>query len=255
MQTEDRSATLARQLLGARQERQPIPSRPWEGALANTAEAYAVQDAVIAALDGSASPARYWKSGGSSRETVLTHAPLPACGVRSAPIDFADLPFNTIGIEAEIALRLASDVTPEQARGIDGDRARPLIDAMAASIEIVDSRWAEGGRAPALLRLADLQSHGALALGAWQPFAARDWPTQRCRVTIGEASTAFVGTHALGDPCWLLPQWLRHATRHGATLPAGTVVTTGTWCGLMPAARGDLLTVAFDGIGELSVRL
>jgi 2-keto-4-pentenoate hydratase len=127
---------------------------------------------------------------------------------------------------------------------------------MAVSIEVVDSRWAEGLQAPALAKLADLQSHGALVLGAWVPFdAARDWSRQRCTVAIGLAQPqVFTGTHAMGDPAWVLPAWLRHATRGGVTLPAGTVVTTGTWCGLPLAAPGDLVQVAFDGIGAARVQ-
>jgi 2-keto-4-pentenoate hydratase len=74
-------------------------------------------------------------------------------------------------------------------------------------------------------------------------------------VRIGDSSNRFVGTHSLGHPAWLLPTWLKHATRDGATVPAGTVVTTGTWCGLLAAAAGDLVQVTFEGIGEASVQL
>ena len=38
----------------------------------------------------------------------------------------------------------------------------------------------------------------------------------------------------------LLPTWLRHATRHGGTVPA---VTTGTWCGMLAVQRGELVQV------------
>jgi 2-keto-4-pentenoate hydratase len=127
---------------------------------------------------------------------------------------------------------------------------------MAVSIEIVDSRWQQAREAPALLRLADLQSHGALVLGEWQPFSQRDWSRQACEVRIGDsAPRTFQGTHSLGDPAWLLPTWLRHASRHGATVPKGTVVTTGTWCGLLEARQGDLVQVRFEGVGEASVQL
>jgi 2-keto-4-pentenoate hydratase len=75
-------------------------------------------------------------------------------------------------------------------------------------------------------------------------------------VRIGsQAVQRFRGTHAMADPCHVLPAWLRHATRHGAVLQAGTVVTTGTWCGLLPAEAGDMVEVAFDGIGLATVRL
>lgn len=63
------------------------------------------------------------------------------------------------------------------------------------------------------------------------------------------------GSHSLADPAWLLPQWLSHATRNGQTLPAGSVVTTGTWVGILEARAGDLVTARFDGIGEASVQL
>jgi 2-keto-4-pentenoate hydratase len=95
------------------------------------------------------------------------------------------------------------------------------------SIEIVDSRWQQGVEAPALLKLADLQSHGALVLGDWLPFAPRDWTAQSCTVRIGSgAAQEFRGTHSMADPAWVLSAWLRHATRDGATVPAGPVVTT-----------------------------
>ncbi len=56
---------------------------------------------------------------------------------------------------------------------------------MAVSIEVVDSRWRQYTDAPALLKLADLQAHGALVLGEWIPYQARDWASQRCHVRIG----------------------------------------------------------------------
>ena len=134
--------------------------------------------------------------------------------------------------------------------------ALALIDAMAVSIELVDSRWAPAAAATPMAKLADLSSHGALALGPWQAYAPRDWPAQTCTVHIGQnAPVRFTGTHSLDDPAWLLPAWLRHLTRHGERVPCGTVVTTGTWCGLLSAAPGDLVRVDFEGIGEASVLL
>lgn len=234
-----------------------LSAQPWGPALADAAAAYAVQEQLAQAMGWfGAGPARHWKSGGPHREAVLTHAPLPPAGVRTSPAQFADLPLHNIGIEAEIALRLGRDVTPAEASALQVADAPAYVDAMAVSIEIVDSRWDEAGGAPALLRLADLQSHGALALGGWVPYAARDWAAQPCEVRIGtQAPVVRHGTHPLGDPAWLLPAWLRHATRGGATVFAGTVVTTGSWVGLLPALRGDSVFVAFDGIGSATARL
>lgn len=254
-----RDATaLVQALAAARLHHALLPAGDWSGALQNADDAYAVQDGVAAALGwfGHAAP-RYWKSGGPSLATPLTHAPLPPAAVRASPASFADLQLHAPAIEAEIALRLAVDVDASRAAGLAASEVDTLVDAMTVSIEVVDSRWREGMQgAPALLRLADLQSHGALALGAWVPYARRPWSAQRCEVRIGsQAPVERVGTHSLADPVAVLPQWLRHATRGAATVPAGTVVTTGTWVGVLSAARGDEVTVAFDGIGSATLRL
>lgn len=224
--------------------------------LADAATAYAVQDGVAAALGwfGDAPP-RHWKSGAASLDTLATHAPLPPAGVWASPADARRGPWRLRGIEAEVALRLGRDVDAALAAGLELAACAALVDAMAVAIEIVESRWTEGVAAPALARLADLQSHGALVLGAWRPFAGRDWSVQACSVQIGtQAPQAFRGSHSLGDPLRVLPAWLRHATAGGRALPAGTVVTTGTWCGLLRAQPGDRVVVRFDGLGEAAVQ-
>lgn len=219
--------------------------------------AYAVQEEVAQAHGWfTAGFPRYWKSGGPSREAELTHAALPPLGVWNSPAVAGDWPFNFRGIESEIALRLKCDVGPGLASTLDHQQAQALIDCMCVSIEIVDSRWIEKLEAPVCAKLADLQSHGALVLGAWVPFEARDWREQVCHTHIGKQLPAeHRGGHTLSDPSFVLPAWLRHATRHGQTVPAGTVVTTGSWVGILHAAQGDLVTVEFPGIGGASVQL
>ncbi|MFP5406258.1 MAG: fumarylacetoacetate hydrolase family protein [Gammaproteobacteria bacterium] len=253
----EQTRALAEALVAARREQETLLAADWQSALADAVAAYAVQASAADAFgwcpDG---VARNWKSGGPSRDIELTHAPLPPEGVMTSPADFSSWSFHAPFVEAEIALRLGRDVTPEAAAQLDPANAAEWVDAMCVSIEIVDSRWAEGAQAPALLRLADLQSHGALALGNWLSYAPRDWATQQCEVRIGQqAPQVFTGTYSLGDPTWLLPVWLRHATRAGATVPSGTVVTTGSWVGMLPAQKGDAVSVRFEGIGEARLQL
>lgn len=256
--TPDATVTaLAQALVAARRQHRQLAAAEWAQALQSPAQAYAVQDVVAADLAWFLlAPPAHWKSGGPSRDAVLTHAPLPPAGVRASPAPLDDWPMHGRAIEAEIALRLAIDVSPADAAGLQPEAVDALIDAMTVSIEVCDSRWHEGAQAPALLRLADLQSHAALSLGEWVPYARRDWMTQRCAVRIGaQPVLERTGTHALADPAWLLPQWLRHATRHGDTVAAGTVVTTGTWVGMLPAQAGDAVQVEFAGIGAASLKL
>jgi 2-keto-4-pentenoate hydratase len=242
-------------LLAARRDRQPLATGPHASALSEAAEAYAVQDALVSSL--AAQPKgvpRHWKTGGLGREGLYPHAPLPAEGVWSSPADARGWHFNICLVEAEIALRLGRDVTPSQAAAATLADALEWVDAMTVSIELVDSRWT--GDVPPLLKLADLQAHGALVLGPWMPFAARDWAAQACNVRIGgKLPVDKRGTHPLGDPAAPLPGWLRHVTRNGATVPARTLVTTGSWCGMLATAPGDHVLVRFDGIGEASVQL
>lgn len=249
--------TLVPALLAAWRGGPAADDRALAAALATPDDAYAAQEALVAALDGAgAGPSVHWKSGGPSREAPLTHAPLPAGGVRPSGGTLDGVHLRHRWIEAEIALRLGRAVGPQEAAALDAAGAVALVEAMAVSIEVVDSRWQSARQAPALLRLADLQSHGALVLGAFVPWAPRDWAAQVCRVRIGGADwQAFTGTHTLGDPAWLLPQWLRHATRNGRAVPAGAVVTTGTWCGLLEAHPGERVEVEFPGIGRAAVQL
>jgi 2-keto-4-pentenoate hydratase len=244
-------------LLRARRDRNAADATPLASALQSADDAYAVQEMVAREMGWfGGAPPMHWKSGAASRSTPQTHAALPVAGVWSSPAQAGSWPFRMRGIEAEIAFRVRRSVDTALAATLDLESATALVDAMAVSIEIVNSRWLQGVDAPALLRLADLQSHGALVLGEWVPFALRDWSAQPCRVSIGSSPPAdWRGSHACVDPAWVLAGWLRHATRDGQAVPAGTVVTTGTWVGLLHAQPGDEVSVTFDGIGRANVQL
>ncbi|MCV2368045.1 fumarylacetoacetate hydrolase family protein [Roseateles oligotrophus] len=234
-----------------------ISAADWPDCVPNGEAAYAIQQSVAQGL-GWLEPGRpqYWKSGGASRQVSLTHAPLSPTGVRQSPADFSDLQLTSPGIEAEIALRIGSEVTPEQAAGLSIEGARDLVDAMTVSVELVSSRWQEAGAAPALLRQADFLSHGALALGDWQPFKPRDWWAQACELRVNDGPVLRgVGGHTLDDPAWGLSAWLRHVTREGRSLPAGSVVTTGAWLSQAGLQPGDRASVGFAGLGSVTVQL
>lgn len=244
-------------LVSARERHEPCDQVILEGALATDADSYCVQKQVAQQMGWLASSsARYWKSGGPSRGAGITHALLPESGVWESP---AVLPASTFfhpEIEAEIALRLANDVTREAALALEPGHADHLISAMTVSIEVVDSRWLQGRSVPKIYSLADMQSHGALVLGQWLPYQRRDWSAQTCSVKIGpHKAVIFTGTHPLQDPAWGLAHWLRHATEQFGTVPAGSVVTTGSWCGLLPVTAGQGVIVEFAGVGEASLLL
>ena len=248
------AAAAEQALVQARQTRRPATAA--RVPIPDAETAYDVQDSVARRFGWLRDGPAQWKSGGASRAALQTHALLPPEGVWSSPAVADAWPFHLRGIEAEVALRIGRAVDTVTAAGMNLAAATALIDAMCVSIEIVDSRWAEGLDAAPLSKLADLQSHGALVLGDWVPFAPRDWAAQVCRVTIGaQPVVEYRGTHSMADPAYVLPAWLRHATRGGRHVQAGTVVTTGTWCGLLHAAAGNCVRAEFPGIGHATVQL
>ena len=98
------AAALTQALVGARRQHALVSAAEWAQTLQTAAEAYAVQDAVASELAWfSFAPPGHWKSGGPSRDAVLTHAPLPPGGVRASGAAFDDWPMHSRAIEAEIA--------------------------------------------------------------------------------------------------------------------------------------------------------
>lgn len=227
---------LIEQLAACHRSGARLKAAEWSGVVRHEADAYAVQEGVAAALGW---PLDRWKSGGASPQGPFSHSPVsPRIG------------HHLLGIEAEVAVRIGRSVTPEDAQG-------PLphaADAMCVAVELVASRWAEGLAAPDLLRMADHQSNAGLLLAEWQPYRPLDWARLEWRLMQpGQPDLLRRGGHSLSDPAAVLPAWLRHATRTGRTIEAGTVVTTGAWGGLHAiqgeAARGRL---SIEGLGELS---
>lgn len=243
---------LIQALTQARLSGQTLCAADWVDAVCNEREAYAVQEGVAVALGWMPEGlARYWKSGGATRSGPFSHAPLDPAGIHAI-----SKTWPLLGVEAEVALRLGREVSPAQALAMRAEEAGDWVDAMAVSVELVASRWREGLAAPELLRMADHQSHAALCLGEWQAHAPRDWPAQRCRLRIGaQAPLLRSGGHSLGDPTLVLPAWLRHLSRSGLSVPAGTVVTTGSWVGCLPVQTGEQVELVFDGLGQLTIVL
>lgn len=252
---------IVQSLLRAHQGGPAADEQAAQARITSLEQAYAMQERLYAALGHPTGVPCYWKSGGPTRSDPMRHAPLPVAGVQPSGTRLDGLPpgpyLRHRWLEAEIALRLGQAVTPDAAQRLTPQDAPALVDALCVSIEVVDTRWAAGRAAPPLLKLADLQVHGALVLGdfvPYAPFRSHDWARQECQVRIGAMTHVFRGSLGVGDPTWVLPDWLRHLSRHGATVPAGTVVSTGTWCGLLDATAGDEVSAEFPGIGVTTLR-
>ena len=249
---------IAAALIAARRSGIAADETPWKDTPLSPDDAYALQERIGAELGWAVDPdaAGTWKGGGPTTSSVATFAQLPAAWVRPSPGRFDVKDFHKLGIEIEVAFRLARDVTAVDLAARAVHEPAALFDAMAVSIELVDFRWKGEAQAPAILRLVDVQSNGALVLGEWVPIRPVDWAEQVARLRIdGKEVGRYQGAHPCGDPMWMAPQWLQHAVARHDRLAAGSVLTTGSWCGMVWLEGPAEVHAAFDGIGEALLTL
>lgn len=258
--------SLALSLAAARRSHTPLDATGWAEVVPDIATAYAVQDAVAITLGWFPDPVpQYWKGGAPNTSTPANYSPLPPDGVQPSP---ATRPWSSHfmrAIEAEVAVRVGTSVSAEQAASITVANLGDVLDGLAVSIELVDSRWQQVTDVAPLLRTADMQVHGTLTLGSWQPFTARSesaWAAQTCEVYVDGkthgpqgGSGFYTGSHPTVDPLWVVPLWLRHVAERFGNVPAGSVITTGSWCGLLKLSAPGTVRTVFPGIGEASLTL
>src|SRR5919205_2262178 len=77
------------------------------------AAVYRIQDALFARLAAGARP-RAWKVGGPSADAEPTIAPILPARLLASPATVSARDFHVIGIEAEVAFRLARDAADER---------------------------------------------------------------------------------------------------------------------------------------------
>ncbi|MFD0667192.1 2-keto-4-pentenoate hydratase [Ramlibacter sp. MAHUQ-53] len=243
----------------------PLPiadalARAWQGAdrlanaevpVADAAQAYAVQDQLIARLG----PVAGWKVGAANDQAEPNCAPLPASVVVSQGTPVAVPARSLRGMELEVAVRLGADLLPGDAL-LPPEAIAAAIDAVMPALEIVDTRLAEGRNAPVPAKLADLQSHGALVLGApvKADLRAIDLRTLRTQLWFdGQCVADTTGGHVAPDVMRLIAWLARHAQARGLPLRAGQVITTGTCTGLILAPAGARVEGEVAGLGRVAL--
>jgi len=226
---------------------------PTGGLPATAAEAYAVQDSVLAHLGGGIGG---WKVGAPNAETEPNCGPLPASGVHASGAVLPAARFAARWVELEAALRVGRLLEVRQDMPTPTELAG-FFDAVVPTLECVESRLAAGREAPVPLRLADLQSHGALVVGEPAPLApsALDLRTLQATLKFGDAEAARTTGGNPAQDVWRLVGWLaRHCTERGVPLSPGQIVTTGSCTGLLAAPLDTDVVGAIEGLGEVRLR-
>lgn len=241
------SDRLSERLMRARSDNEPAG---WEDLAAlSLEEAVRVQWKVVAGLGAVGA----WKIGIKGDTERSTHAPLPASLIFASGAVLSGPQWQLRGIEAEVAIRLGRDLGPE-----DADEATLLaaVDAMLPVIEVVETRLSSWEAAPAALKLADLQSFGALILGeARPPVADFDPRLVQARVCIdGHVVADCIG----GNPAGSIATLLRLLVRQTADAPrgprAGDVVTTGSCTGMHFAPCGSHVRATLATLGDVELQ-
>lgn len=250
MNSIDRVAIAAGLLLDARATRTRLASLPAQATPQSVDEAYAIQDAIVAATG----PIAAWKVGAKSPRDEPQCAPICAAWVHRSPARFATGSFGLNGIEAELAFTLARDLPPRDAR-YTTDEIAASIASVHPVIEVVESRFVDFNGVDALSRLADFVSHGALVVGpAITVPEAFDVQQQAVELDIdGAATLCDRGSNPAGDPFRLVAWLANHAAARCGGLTEGMIVTTGSWTGLAIAPQGASVRARFPGIGEARI--
>jgi 2-keto-4-pentenoate hydratase len=244
-------AAAARRLLAARKGAALVPGA--EILPPDAAGAYAVQHATMAALGTIGG----WKVGAKGPELEPGCAPLPATGMLDTGTSLLGPPWRMRGIEVEMAVRLRKDLIPTSGEPSTA-AVRDAIGGVLAVIEVVESRLADWRDSAPLAQMADLQSHGALIVGA--PLAQvspGDFDLRSAEAYLafdGQPVASTRGANPAGD-VWRLLAWLAwHCAQRGHPLRAGQIITTGSCTGLLFAPEGARVQAQLAGIGLVELQ-
>ena len=159
--------------------------------------------------------------------------------------------------ELEFCFRMAADLPPRPTPYSESE----VLDAVASlhpAIELPDSRFHDFAHAGLAQLVADNACAHLFVLGPQTGFdwRALDLAAHEAHAFMNrrEAGTG-VGARVLGGPRIALTWLANELSRHGMTLAAGQVVTTGTCVKPLPIAAGDHVVGDFGPLGRVSVSI
>ena len=233
--------------LAAARRGQAIPELPQALRPQSRADAFAIQDAVMAKLGEKPGG---WKVGALPDGSAFV-APIFASAVKPSPAAMPARGFKVIGIECEIGFRL-NKALPARPQPYTRDEVVAAA-AMHPTIEIVDSRYVAFQSLDRLQVLADNFSNGGLVYGA----AASGWEGADLvhppiAVTVdGKPFADCTGLRA-GNPVDLLVTAVNEVRQRGG-MAAGTFVTTGTHTGMVFTEPGVTIRADYGRFGTIEV--
>lgn len=154
-------------------------------------------------------------------------------------------------VEPEVAFLLRA---PLRGPGVTVDEVLAATEAVAAALEVVDSRIADW-RITLADTVADNASSGAVVLGKWVPMS--DAPALRATTAALYRNDALVetgqGTAVMGDPAAAVA-WLANAlSEYGTAIEAGQFVMSGSYTTAAFVEAGDRASATITGLGTVGL--
>jgi len=159
--------------------------------------------------------------------------------------------------ELEFAFRMGRDLAPRET-AYSQDEVLAAVASLHPAIELPDSRFAHFETAGLAQLVADNACAHHFVLGPatdqnWRALDLAAHPGQAFR--NGELAEQGVGANVLGDPRIAMAWLANELSRHGMTLKAGQVVTTGTCVKPLAISAGERIEGDLGILGKVSVTI
>lgn len=246
-------------LLRARRAAEALEALPEACALADLADAYAVQAAFAAAAGREVVGYKVGATTEAAQQAIGLEGPfwgrVLAGGVHDSPAELAAAADPVRVVEPEFVFRLAAGLDPAEAP-FEAEDAAAVVAAVHPGMELVTSAFGPDWKAaggPSVV--ADNGVHGGLVLGpAWHEWRGLDLRAHAVRLAVdGAPASEGTGAKAMGDPLSSLTWLANELARHGLALKAGDVVATGVVTAPRALAPGEWALADFGPLGEVRV--
>jgi 2-keto-4-pentenoate hydratase len=251
----------AKTIAAARRNRTPLPPLASGAAPQTEAEGYRIQDAVHDLLAADFGALAGYKIGCTSA-VMQQYVGIPhpcsggvfAKGVFESGASLSTKDFVRVGVECEIAVRLARDLSPTEAP-FTAEWVAESIEAYYPAIEIVDDRYVDWQTLGAPTLVADDFFAAGCVLGAAVARSAvPDLLALVGRalingVEVGQGTGADVAGHPHNALAWLA----NHLAADGKGLCAGEIVLTGSLVKTVWLGAGDKVMMDLSGLGTVEV--
>lgn len=255
----DRLFTAAQTIATARRTRTPLSELAPDVAPLDEAEGYLVQRAVHDLLLPNTGSLVGYKIGCTSTvmQDYLNIAHPCAGGVFEKGMFESGARFNVsdfvaVGVECEIAVKLARDLLPSE-EPFTAEWVMEAIEAYYPAIEIVDDRYVKWETLGAPTLIADDFFAAGCVLGDAVPRAdAPDLRQLAGRALVnGVEAGRGTGADVLGHPHHALAWLANHLAAEGKGLRAGQIVLTGSMVKTVWLKSGDRVAMELSGLGQV----